>query len=63
MTLADVHRLMKHWSKFPPVRDLVAAAIGFEIPTEETSDQPKYMTADDLKRLMAATGGRLPGMN
>ena len=62
MTVRQINRLFKHWSKFPPVRTLVAAAVGFEPKTTETDDK-KYMTADDMKALMAATGGRVPGMS
>jgi hypothetical protein len=62
MTLDDVNRLFSHWAKYPPLRDLVAAFIGFEIPTPEEEGEKKYMTADDFKRLMAQTGGRIPGM-
>ncbi len=62
MTLPDIGRLMKHWSKYPPLRDLVAMAIEFEIPTDKPEENPKYMTADDFKRLMAVTAGRVPGM-
>lgn len=64
MTLIDVNRLFSHWAKFPPVRDLVAAFVGFEIPTEPTEERSKeYMTADKFKQLMAATGGRVPGLS
>jgi hypothetical protein len=40
---------------YPPLRDLVALFIGFEIPQEVEAEPQKYMTADDLKRLMAMT--------
>lgn len=62
--LDDVARLFRHWAKYPPVRALVASAVGFELPPEEDQIEPekKYMTADDLKRLMAMTGGKIPGM-
>ncbi len=63
MTMADVHRLMKYWSKYPPIRDLVAAFVGFEIPKDEADEPAKYMTAEDLKRLMSMTGGRIPGVS
>jgi hypothetical protein len=62
MTIDDVNRLMTYWHKYPPLRDLVAAFIGFE-PAAETEQSDRYMTADDLKRVMAMTGGRVPGMS
>jgi hypothetical protein len=63
MTMDDVHRIFKHWAKYPPLRDLVAAFIGFEIPSDEPEDSKLHMTADDFKRLMSMTGGRIPGMD
>ena len=62
MTLDDVNRLLTHWGKYPPLRDLVAAFIGFEIPKEQSEESPNYMTADDFRRLIGMTGGRIPGM-
>lgn len=63
MTLDDVNRLFSYWRKFPPVRDLIAAFIGFEPQMDsDVAPESKYMTGDDLKRLMAATGGKIPGM-
>lgn len=62
MTLDDINRLFKHWQKYPPLRDLVAAFVGFEIPPDEPAES-KYLTADDFKRMMAMTGGRIPGMD
>ena len=61
MTLEDVNRLFKYWSKYPPLRDLAAAFIGFEIPTSQPEEK-KYMTAEEFKRLVDMTGGRIPGM-
>lgn len=67
MTLDDVHRLQRYWAKFPPVRYLVAGFVSFEIPKTfgdaEDDGTPKYMTAEDLKHMMAMTGGRVPGMS
>jgi len=68
MTLDDVNRLLRHWAKYPPLRDLVAAFIGFEVGPGVDGDEPqpaeqKYMTAEDMQRLMAMTGGRIPGMS
>ena len=59
----DVKRLFKHWSKFPPVRVLVAAAIGFEPPPDEEENKKRYMTAEDMKRMMDMTGGKIPGLD
>lgn len=60
MTLHDVELIYSHWKIYPPVRDLVAAGIGFQ-PQVETPDEPKYMTAEDLRRMLMMTGGKLPG--
>lgn len=63
MTFDDVYRLLKYWSSYPPLRDLVAAFVGFEIPSSAPEAAPeKYMTADDFRRLMAMTGGKIPGL-
>lgn len=65
MTLDDVNRLLTHWSKYPPLRDLVAAFIGFEPAPDETPEDAaaKYMTEADMRRLMAMTGGHIPGLD
>ena len=60
MTLPDVNRLLKYWGKYPPLRDLVAGFVGFEIPSDEPL--PQAMTAEEFKRMFAMTGGRIPGM-
>lgn len=62
MTMADVKRLFAHWTRYPPLRDLVAAAIGFEIPTQEAEEPARYMTADEFKRMLAFGGGRIDGV-
>lgn len=61
MTLHDVNRLMKHWRKFPPLRDLMAAYVGFE-PQPDTPPQ-KPMTAEEFRALMAMTGGKMAGIS
>lgn len=58
--MADVHRLLKYWGKYPPVRDLVAMFVGFEIPTD--APPPKAMSAEEFKRMFSVTGGRVAGM-
>lgn len=60
MTFPDVHRLLKYWGKYPPLRDLVAMFIGFEIPTDEPANKP--MTEEEFRRMFAMTGGKIPGM-
>jgi hypothetical protein len=63
MTLRDVDRLFRHWAKYPPVRAFVAALAGFDpAKAAPEPDKPKYMTAEDMQRLMARTGGKIPGM-
>ncbi len=61
LSLADVERLFKHWARFPPVRVLVASAVGFE-PAPEESEQ-KYITREDIERLVKITGPqiKIPG--
>ena len=61
MHLDEVQELFDYWKTYPPVRNLVAAAIGFK-PSETKSDPAKYVTADDLRRMMQMTGGKVPGM-
>lgn len=63
MTLDDVDRIYRHWGKFPPLRDLVAARFGLKPPPDEDDDDKKYMTEGDFRRLMAMTGGRISGLD
>jgi hypothetical protein len=66
MTLADVERMGRYWRKHPSTRMLVAivaAFAGWKQPSEEEpGDDAKYMTAADARRIMAAGGGKFPGM-
>lgn len=62
MCLDQAQDLFDYWKTYPPLRDLVAAFIGFK-PSETAAEKSKqYMNADDLKRLMQMTGGKMPGM-
>jgi len=64
MTLHDVDRITKGWNKAPPPRMLlmaIGAALGIKFqPTK--LDKPKYMTADEARALMRATGGKIEGV-
>ncbi len=65
MTLQDIHRLSEYAKDHPPVRVLVsycAAALGVKLPEPPDSKKSKYLTAEELKRMVDATGGRVPGM-
>jgi hypothetical protein len=57
--LFDVRRIFAHWKNYPPTRDLVAAAIGFKPKGSEP--EKKYLTAEDMRRIMRTTGGKVPG--
>jgi len=65
MTLDDARLFTDHFTRHPPLRVLVkgvAAALGikFELP----DDKPKkYLTAEELRLIVEATGGRVPGMS
>lgn len=61
MTLFDVQRLFIHWRRFPPLRVLVAAFVGFT-PKDQEADKAKHLTAEEAMALMRATGGRVPGL-
>jgi hypothetical protein len=61
LTLDQVEDLFAYWRKYPPLRDLVAAFVGFK-PQDRPEEKPKYMSADDMRRMMALTGGKLPGV-
>lgn len=56
MTLADAHRIFKHWERFPPVRRLVAAAIGFKPP--ELVDKSKHLTLEEFQAMLSAGMGK-----
>lgn len=67
MTLHDVDRIYKGWAKLPPLRLLVmqiGAALGvkYNLPKPTPIEKSQYMTADDMRRMMAATGGRIEGV-
>jgi len=57
-----VLELFDYWKHYPPLRDLVAAFIGFK-PAESAAEKSKqYVNADDMRRIMRQTGGKVPGM-
>jgi hypothetical protein len=56
-----VERLFDYWKTYPPLRDLVAAFIGFK---PEVAGKQKNVTADDIKRLMTQFSSvKIPGLN
>lgn len=61
MTLFDVQRLFAHWRRFPPIRQLVAAFVGFT-PKDQDADKAKHLNAEEALALMRATGGAIPGL-
>jgi hypothetical protein len=64
MTLQDVSRLSSYARKHPPLRVLVgwcAQALGVEMP-DPNKKPPKYLTAEEFKKLVQMTGGRVPGV-
>jgi hypothetical protein len=65
MTLHDVRRLSTYAKKHPPIRVLVsycAAALGVTLPEAEDQKKSKYLTAEEFRRIVQTTGGRVPGM-
>lgn len=69
MTLSDVSMMHRYWRRNPPLRVLVACvakALGVEFPdlSKANGKEPenKYMTAEELRRMIQATGGRIDGM-
>jgi len=60
MTFVDVLRLFEHWGRFPPPRVFLAMLVGWKPP--EAESEKKYMTADDMRCLMATTGGKIDGL-
>lgn len=53
MTLDDVGRITAYWRKYPPLRDLVAAFIGFKPFTP--AEKPQHLNAEEFKALVSAT--------
>lgn len=65
MTLHDVSRLVQYANKNPPLRVLVlgcATALGVKFEDPATKKPSKYLTAEELRAIVATTGGRVPGM-
>lgn len=59
MTLDDCEPYFAHWKRHPPLRFLAEAWLGYKPP----DDAPKqYATAEDMRRIMEMTGGRIPGI-
>ncbi len=64
MTLHDVDRIFKGWTKFPPLRVLVGgigAALGIDY-RQTKSENSNYMTAEQWGAFVRMTGGRVPGI-
>jgi hypothetical protein len=61
MTFVGVSRLFAFWRRNPPLRLMFAAFCGIKLPLDPPVEK-KYMTADDMRRLMTATGGKIPGV-
>jgi hypothetical protein len=59
MTFEQVNEIFDYWKWYPPLRDLIAGFLDFK-PADE--DAPKYMSAADMRRMMAQTGGKMPGV-
>lgn len=67
MTLHDVSLMHNYWRRNPPLRILVAMvakSLGVELPdpSKPPPEKPKYMTAEELQRLIARTGGKIEGL-
>lgn len=63
MTFEDLEPLFAHWKRYPPLRDLVAGFVGFKPEIAAAAIAPdKHLNADDMRRMMAQTGGKIPGM-
>jgi hypothetical protein len=57
MDLDDIERLYAHWRRHPPLRMLAEAWLGIK-----PEEPPQYLDAEGMARLMAITGGRIPGV-
>jgi hypothetical protein len=51
--------MFRYWAKHPPLGWMVAAYLGIK---SEDAPKPSYMNADDMRRMMRQTGGRIPGV-
>lgn len=60
MTLPEIGRRLAWLRNNPSVRMLASAWLGFKAAEVDVPKQ--YMTADDMRRLMQMTGGRLDGI-
>lgn len=52
MTLADVRRLFAYWRRYPPLRDLVAAFVGFK--PDQPWAEPAAPINNDNNPMLAA---------
>lgn len=55
--MSRLKALRAHWRQYPPLHKIAAAWAGYKPP----EDTPK-MTADDMRRLMTMTGGKVEGV-
>lgn len=66
MTLDDALMFSDHFKRHLPLRVLVmacAAALGVKFPEfESKKPESKYLTAEEFRRIVQTTGGRVPGM-
>lgn len=68
MTLHDVALAHGYWKRNPPLEVLmavVAKSLGVEFPEagKKPDDQSgKYMTEQEFRLMMRATGGKIPGL-
>lgn len=57
MTLHDANRLFAHWSRYPPVRALVAGFVGFK--PEEPEGEKRVTTFQEFKAMVDGGFGKV----
>ena len=63
LRLDDIERQFAYWRRHPPLRAMFAAVHGIKSADDKPAEKPpSYMTADDMRRLMAVTGGKISGI-
>ena len=62
MTLPRLYEMQRYWEQHPPVGDLVAAYLGYEVKAKGTNKRsPDYGSPEELISAFSTAGGKVSG--